>query len=125
MRRTRRRKSRTKELIIAGLLTNTTVRATAQATGISEATIYKYLKDEGFKQEYEDRRRAMLEDNCHMLQANMNKAINELVAIIDDEDTAPQVRLNAIDMLLRHTYKQTELVDILSRLDVLEKLNKD
>lgn len=111
-------------MIIAGLLANTTVRATAQATGISEATIYKYLKDEAFKQEYEDRRRAMLEDNCHTLQANMNKAINELVEIIDNKATSPQVRLNAIDMLLRHTYKQTEMVDILARLDALEELNR-
>ena len=51
-------KEKTKERILAGLLANTTVTATASATGISEATIYRYLKDDGFKQEYEDRRRA-------------------------------------------------------------------
>ena len=66
----------------------------------------------------------MLEDNCHTLQSNMNKAINELVAIIDNKATSPQVRLNAIDMLLRHTYKQTEMIDILARLDALEELNR-
>lgn len=66
----------------------------------------------------------MMADNCHMLQANINRAVTELVAIIEDDETAPQVRLNAIDMLLRHAYKQTEIVDILERLDVLEKLDK-
>lgn len=113
-------KEKTKDIIIAGLLANTTVSATARATGISEATIYRYLSNEEFKREYEDRRTSMLVDNCHKLQANMEKAINELVEIIDNKDTAPQIRLNAIDTLLRHTYKQTELVDILTRLDALE-----
>lgn len=107
------------------MLANTTVRATSQATGISEATIYKYLNNEEFIQEYEDMRRNMLEDNCHKLQANMSKAIDELVEIIEDRENAPQIRLNAIDMLLRHTYKQTELIDILARLDALEQLNRD
>ena len=118
------RKSKTREKIIAGLLANTTVRATSQAVGISEATIYRYLKDADFKQEYERKRREMMADNCHMLQASMNRAVTELVAIIEDDETAPQVRLNAIDMLLRHAYKQTEIVDILERLDALEKLDK-
>ncbi len=112
-------------MIIAGLLSNTTISATAKAIGISEATIYKYLKDEEFKQEYEEQRRAMLADNCHALQAHMSRAISELVEIIEDEETAPQVRLNAIDMLFRHAYKQTEIVDIMDRLTALEKLNRE
>lgn len=117
-------KNKTKELIIAGLLANTTVSATARAIGISEATIYKYLKDDEFKREYEEKRRAMLAENCHELQAHMSRAISELVEIIEDENTATQIRLNAIDMLLRHTYKQTEMVDILERLSVLEKIKE-
>ena len=47
-----------------------------------------------------------------------------LVEIIEDENTATQIRLNAIDMLLRHTYKQTEMVDILERLSVLERMKE-
>lgn len=117
-------KEKTKDLIINGLLANTTIRATSQAIGISESTIYRYLNDEDFKMEYEQRRREMLVDNCHTLQANMGKAIEELVEIINSKTTAPQIRLNAIDTLLRHTYKQTELIDILSRLEALETMNR-
>lgn len=66
----------------------------------------------------------MLADNCHALQASMGKAIKELVAVIDDEDTSPQVRLNAIDMLLRHSYRLTEQVEIMERLEKLEKMTE-
>lgn len=104
------------------MLANTTVTATSKAIGISEATIYRYLSNDDFKQEYAERRRQMLEDNCHTLQSNMNKAITELVEIIDDKTISSQVRLNAIDMLLRHTYKQTEMVDIITRIDALEEV---
>ena len=117
-------KEKTRERILAGLLANTTVTATASATGISEATIYRYLKNDDFKREYEERRRDMLADNCHALQASMGKAIKELVAVIDDEDTSPQVRLNAIDMLLRHSYRLTEQVEIMERLEKLEKMTQ-
>lgn len=117
-------KEKTRERILAGLLANTTVTATASATGISEATIYRYLKNDDFKLEYEERRRAMLADNCHALQAGMSKAIEELVAVIDDDDTSPQVRLNAIDMLLRHSYRLTEQIEIMERLDKLEKMTE-
>lgn len=54
----------------------------------------------------------------------MSKAIEELVAVIDDDDTSPQVRLNAIDMLLRHSYRLTEQIEIMERLDKLEKMTE-
>lgn len=110
--------------MIVALLNNVTVTAASKATGICEDTIYKYLRDPEFVREYDARRKAMLEDSCHTLQAKMSKAIDELVKIIENEETKPQIRLNAIDMLLRHAYKQTELVDILARLDALEELNR-
>ena len=115
------KKDKTKDRIIMGLLANVTVSETARATGISESTIYRYLRDVEFRQEYEKKRIEMLKDNCHTLQANMNKAIYELVDIIGNDETSPQIRLNAIDMLLRHSYRLTEQCDILERLEKLEE----
>ena len=110
---------------MAGLLQNVTVSATAHATGISEVTIYKYLNEPEFKAEYEARLKGLIDDSCRTLQSNMNMAVNELIEIVKDKNNKAQIRLNAIDMLLRHAYKQTELVDILARLDALEDLNKE
>lgn len=105
-------------------MNNTTVTATAQATGISEDTIYKYLREPEFVKEYDELRKKMLEDSCHKLQAKMGRATDELIKIIEGKETSPQIRLNAIDMLFRHAYKQTELIDIITRLDTLEELSR-
>ena len=122
--RTIKKSERTKEIILAGLLNNITVRATAAATGISEDTIYRHLREPEFMAEYDRRRKALLEDSCHTLQAKMSRAVDELVKIVEDEEIKPQIRLNAVDMLLRHAYKQTELVDILTRIEALEEMSK-
>lgn len=115
------KKETAREKIIDGLLTNTTVRETAQAVGVSEATIYRHMKDEDFQRRYKERRRAMLEDNCHKMQASMSQAIDKLLNIINDDSIGNQVRLNAIDMLLRHTQRLTDQVDIMTRIENLEK----
>lgn len=117
------KKERTMELIANGLLHNVTVSATAKAIGVNESTIYRYMNEPDFIQLYETKRREMLDDSCKTLQANMSMAVDELIEIIKDKDNKAQIRLNAIDTLLRHTYKQTELVDILTRLDALEEQN--
>lgn len=118
------KREKTKEIILNGLLVNTTVRETSKAIGISEATIYRYLKEDEFKKEYEKRRRAMLEDNCHKLQASMSQAIEELVGVINDKEVGVQVKLNAIDMLLRHTQRLTDQIDIMNRIENLENYVK-
>ena len=74
-----------------------------------------------FVRKYDAKRRELLTSSCHMLQAKMGRATEELIKIIEDPKTATQIRLNAIDMLFRHAYKQTEIMDILTRLDILEE----
>lgn len=118
------KKERTKAALLQGLLNNVSVTATSKATGICEDTIYKYLRDPEFVKEYDEKRRELLKDSCYTLQTKMSSATDELIRIIEDPETKPQIKLNAIDMLYRHAYKQTEQLDILARLDALEKLNE-
>ena len=106
------------------LLNNTTIGEAAKEADISESTAYKYLNDPDFISKYDDKRKEILSSSCHRLQAKMGRASEELIKIIEDPKTATQIRLNAIDMLFRHAYKQTELMDILTRLDILEERTK-
>ena len=103
------------------LLNNSTIGEAAREAKIAESTAYKYLNDPEFITQYDEKREELLTSSCHMLQAKMGRATEELIKIIEDPETATQTRLNAIDMLFRHAYKQTELMDILTRLDILEE----
>lgn len=104
-----------------GLLQNATVKATAQATGYTEDTVYKYLRDQEFVKEYEERRKQILNDSCRTLQAKMGRATDELINIIENKETKQQIKLNAIDMLFRHAYKQMEIVELIERIEALER----
>jgi len=114
-------KNNTSNIVLAALLSNATVKATADATGLSESTIFKYLRDKDFKAKYEAAKLEMLEQSTSALQANIQKAVSAIVGIIEAENTPQQVRLNASDMLLRNSFRFTEQVEILRRLDRLEQ----
>lgn len=63
----------------------------------------------------------LLERNTAALQGHLAGAIEVMGKICQDADTAPQVRLNAADAIIRNSLKLTETTDILARLCELEK----
>ena len=114
-------RNNSENIVLAGLLTHATVAKTATATGISESTIFKYLRDPAFKERYEAAKLEQLEQSTATLQANITKAVNAIVAVIESPQSSQQVKLNAADMLLRNSFRFTEQVEVLKRLDKLEK----
>lgn len=113
-----------KESVLDALVCTTTIAEASKKTGVARSTIYKYMKDADFLEEYNNRRKVLLQENCRALQNEMKGAVKDLLQIRTDKTNSPQVRLNAIDMQLRHTYKLTEQCDILERLEALERLNE-
>ena len=88
-------------------------------------TIYNRLSDKDFKAEYDRRRTMALNEACNTLQATLTKAV-DIREIAENSDNAPQIRLNASALLLQNCLKYTEQVNILARLDELEKItNKE
>lgn len=109
------------ELIIAALLSNSTVRAAATACGISEKRIYTRLRDKAFKEKYDLARRDLLEQSTTFIQSIVSEALEKMRAIMHDPDVAPQTQLNAADCILRNCVKLTEQNDILTQLAELKK----
>lgn len=96
------------------------IRAAAEACGTSESQIYARLRIPEFKARYDEARRELLERNTAALQAHLGAAIETMGQICTDAETAPQVRLNAADAIIRNSLKLTEQADILARLAALE-----
>jgi DNA-binding MurR/RpiR family transcriptional regulator len=111
---------RTRALL--GLLTHGSVRETARATGISEATLYRYLKEPGFSGELRDGRRDSMEAVLARLQQAQGEAVETLVRNLSCESPAVEVRTAQI--ILEQTSKAYESTELLRRLEELEKASE-
>ena len=107
-----KRRFNNREMMLVACLQNFTQRDAARAAGVSEKTMQRALKDPDFKSELDARRKEVIDNTCIMLQSMLPQAVKTAVGIMDDEDVAPQVRLNAADTIMRYTMRLTELCDV-------------
>lgn len=113
------------ENILSALLSSGSIAEASKMSGVSRPVIYNRLADEEFKAEYDRRRTMALNEACNTLQATLTKAVDTIRGIMEDKETAPQVRLNASALILQNCLKYTEQIDILSRIEELEKTTKN
>lgn len=109
------------EEIIAALLSAETNKKAAEACGLSETQLYKRMRADAFKSRYSHAKAQILDRAATTVQSGMNEAVSTMINIMRDEKTAPQVRLNAADSILRNGMKLTEQNEILARLEILER----
>ena len=88
---------------------------------MAESTIYNYLKDNEFKMKYNEAKTVILNQTTGYLQSNMATASENIVNMVNDKEVPPQTRLNASKIVLEYGLKLTENVDILPRIEQLEK----
>ena len=97
------------------------IRAAEKTAGVSRRTIYNRLENEEFRAEYDRRRSVVLNEACNSLQATLTKAVDTIREIIEDKRNAPQIRLNACGLILQNCLKYVEQIDIITRIEELEK----
>ncbi len=117
-------KAKDESILTALLSCGGNVSEAERISGASRSTIYNRLSDEKFKAEYEKRRQDILSEACSALQSSILNAVNTIKTIAEDKSTAPQIRLNACGLLLQNCLKYVEQIDILARIEALEKNNK-
>lgn len=110
-----------KEKALAALLASKSVTEAAQASGIGERTIRRYLKEDAeFSQEYLNYRTALMDETAAHLQAALTTAADTLARACDDISFPPGCRISAARALLDMGLKYVETANILRRLDALE-----
>lgn len=92
---------------------------------ITRATYYNYLNDDAVKQEISKNRYNLLSTTTDYLQSCLNECSKELMQIIKDKDTSPQIRINAINSIFSNCTKLTEQVDLLDKISTLEDKLKE
>lgn len=79
------------------------------------------LEDTEFKRELQKRKTQALDEVSTQMQVGFSDAVRELLEIIKTDKVSAQVKINAIDCLFRNARPIMEEVDILNRLQEVEK----
>lgn len=108
------------EKLLEMLLVHGGVRGAAAVLGISQNAIYKRLKDDSFRQQYDVMQGALLSTAAASMVNALDKAVSALLAVLNDTETSAGLKVNAANALLNHCCRYVETSNVLRRLEALE-----
>jgi hypothetical protein len=108
-----------REKALSALLASASITEAAQKCGLNEKTLRRYLDDAEFQKEFRAARRVVFEQNIVRLQSLHGNAIDALERNLNCAN--PSVEVRASQIVLESSRKDFETLDILSRLEALEK----
>ena len=106
---------------LEGLLDGLNIQGAAAGAGVNRKTLSRWLSEPSFWQAYRTASDAGLQTAARRLAAQMDGAVDVLVAVRDDEDAPPGVRLRAAQLVIESGLRLLDAVDISERLAALEE----
>ncbi len=99
--------------LVAALLSNATVRGAAEAAGVSESTVYRRLRDAGFRRELKEQRLRVYSHALQRLQVAAEGAVDVLEEVMRDKRAPLSARIKCAVHVLELADKgpQPEMVD--------------
>jgi len=94
------------EKALAALLNTSSVRDASAQSGLSEETIYRYLRDEDFKSEYQQAQRQVVEAAISRLQQIATEAVETLQRNLTCDN--PQAEIRAAQLILDNVFGNSE-----------------
>jgi hypothetical protein len=114
------KKSRKQDAAVAALLTQGTIRQAAQAVGIDETTLRRWLKDPAFQQVYYQARADLLQHSLgHVAEGLVHGAL-VLRRVLQDAEAGASAKVAAVRLLYDLAFKDRELEAFETRLAALE-----
>lgn len=98
--------------IITHLLCCRTVKEASQKAGVRLATVFKWLKDPGFKAELDRLREEVISDVVDRLKVHCMKATDVLVDLMESENET--IRRGSANDILNHTHTFGEMRELVS-----------
>lgn len=111
-----------KNLVITALLEGKSVTQSSQETGVTERTIFRWLKDPVFTGELRRREGMVVQSTTTRLVSLCSKAVTALESVLDrpEQPGAGNLRLTA-GVILELALKYTEMSSLEERLTLLER----
>jgi hypothetical protein len=94
------------EKAIAALINNSTVRDASIECGLSEETLYRYLRNEDFKSEYKAAQLAIVDNAVSALQQAANEAVETLRRNLNCNN--PQAEIRAAQLILDNVFGNSD-----------------
>ena len=104
---------------LRALLEHPTIAAAAESCNLSERTLYRYLEDKDFREEYRRLRARLVEEVVAELQKGGVEAVGVLRRNFGAESESAQLR--AARTVLEFMLRGTEFVDLEARIAALEE----
>ena len=111
--------SRQEKAIIA-LLNEPTTKDAAEAAGVSEVTLWRWLQNPEFRASYMEVRRIAVQRAIARTQAATSEAVDTLREVMSDKSARGSERISAAKAILDYAMKGIELEDHERRLMELE-----
>ncbi len=110
-----------REQAVAALITSSSITEAAQAVGIGERTLFTWLQDADFKEQYRQARREVVGQALANLQRVSSLAVSTLSEIMEDKKAPATSRVSASKAVLELAIRAVELEDVIQRLEALEE----
>ena len=109
------------EQSITALLVQGSLQAAAEASGIHEKTLRRWLRDDAvFQTAYREARRAVVQHAIVQVQRATGEAVETLRQVMRDADAPASARVSAAKSILETAVKAVELEDLEARIAALE-----
>lgn len=113
------------ERVIGAFLNNYRMTDVIRETGLSKNTAYKIRNDPRFQKILQERKDAIIKTAVSRMQNYLLDDIEVLQNIISDPDTAPQIKVNAIQVKLNQLNSWIQTGEIIQRIERLEHPDGD
>ena len=113
------------ERIIAAFLNNFRMVDVIRESKLSKKTAYKIRNDPDFQKVLRSRKDDIIKTAVNKMQGYLVKDVEILQGIIEDEETAPQTKVNAIKVLLDQLKDWTNTTELVERLVILEETSRN
>jgi len=109
---------------LTALIENPTLAKAAEASGIGERTLRRYMDDPAFAQAFRKARRESFTHAISMASHYSAHAIQTLGRTMTDQTTSAQTRVSAAKAILTFGRESIELDDLAARVETLERLSE-
>lgn len=108
------------EKVIAALVSCASIKEAAVQSKVSETTIWRYMQDSAFMEQYRAARRKIVEHAVVRLQHDADRAAGVLIEVAQDTTAPASARVSAARTVLEramHTIDQDELQARIDRIE--------